>query len=103
GDVCTGLVLLHLPWRSREQLAGKLRQGAAAIAAVDGQVDWGDHWQRHGSTADDELTQIWDELSAGRPVPTLSWSPSGGPTVRCRTEQLSSWKRLLGTDDGGAA
>lgn len=103
GDVCTGLTLLHLPWRSREQLIRKLRQGAAAIAAVDGSVDWGGHWQRHGSDSDEELSRIWDDLSAGRPVPTLSWSPSGGPTVLCPGDRLEAWTRLLGTEDGGAA
>jgi hypothetical protein len=103
GDVCTGLTLLHLPWRSREQLAGKLRQGAAAIAAVDGPVDWGGHWQHHGSAPEEELTRMWEDLSAGRPVPTLSWSPSGGPTVMCAAEQFSSWNGLLGTEDGGPA
>lgn len=103
GEVCTGLGLLHLPWRSEEQLTGKLRQGAAAIAAVDGEVDWGGHWQRHGISKDDELARIWDEVRAGRPVPSLSWSPSGGPTVPCPTTQLSTWNRLLETEDGGAA
>jgi hypothetical protein len=103
GDVCTGLALLHLPWRSREQLVGKLRQGAAAIAAVDGAVDWGGHWQRHGSDADEHLYRLWDELSAGRPVPTLSWSPSGGPTLMCPGDRLTAWNQLLATEDGGRA
>lgn len=103
GAICTRLTLLHLPWRSREQLASKLRQGAAAIAAVDGPVDWGGHWQRHGSSPEEELTRMWDDLRAGRPVPTLSWSPSGGPTVLCHGEQLSSWKRLLDPEDAGPA
>lgn len=103
GDVCTGLALLHLPWRSREQLAAKLRQGAAAIAAVDGDVDWGGHWQRHGTDSPEQLARIWDDLTAGRPVPTLSWSPSGGPTFLCPSNRLSTWNCLLDTEGGGAA
>lgn len=101
GEVCTGIALVHVPWRSREQLAGKLHQGAAAIAAVEGSVDWGGHWQLHGTDTDDELERIWGELSAGRPVPTLSWSPSGGPTVLCPGDRLSSWTPHLAPDDDG--
>lgn len=94
GRVCTGVTLVHLPWRSPEQLARKLRQGAAAIEAVEGAVDWGGHWQRHGSDSDDELEQMWHEVAAGHPVPTLSWSPSGGPTVLCARDGLSAWTPL---------
>ena len=103
GPVCTGISLVHLPWRSREQLAGKLRQGASAIAAVDGPVDWGGHWQRHGSDSDAELERIWHELCAGRPVTSLSWSPSGGPTVPCPRDGLAAWTpRLASGDDEDA-
>jgi hypothetical protein len=103
GDLCTSLGLLHLPWRSEEQLSGKLRQGAAAIAAMDTEVDWGGHWKRHGSDSSSELARLWRDVQAGRPVPTLSWSPSGGPYARCRTEDLRSWYRLLGSRDGTGA
>ena len=95
GPVCTGLRVLHLPWRSEQQLAGKLRQGAAAIAAVEGSVDWGGHWQRHGADGDGRLSGLWADVVAGRPVPSLSWSPSGGPTVQCPADQLPTWDRLL--------
>jgi hypothetical protein len=101
GDLCTSLGLLHLPWRSQEQLVSKLRQGAAAIAAMDTDVDWGGHWTRHGSDPASELARMWKDVQAGRPVPSLSWSPSGGPYARCRTDDLGSWYRLLGS--GGAA
>ena len=59
GDVCAGVSLLHPPWRSREQLVGKLRQGAAAIAAVERTVDWA------------------DTGNAMAPTLTTSWSGSG--------------------------
>jgi hypothetical protein len=101
GSVCGGISLLHLPWRSPEQLSAKLRQGAAAIAAVDGAVDWGQHWQRHGSDPEDELRRLWLDLRAGRPVRSLSWSPSGGPTTLCPSDRLSSWTevQVSGEDD----
>lgn len=103
GPVCSGIALVHLPWRSPEQLARKLRQGAAAIAAVGASVDWGGHWQQHGSDTDDQLRRIWTALSAGRPVQTLSWSPSGGPTVLCERTRLSAWTPHLDPENGQGA
>ena len=80
-----------------------LGQGGAAISAVDDEVSWGGHWVRHGADSSSELGRLWDEVRAGRPVPTLSWSPSGGPYARCPTAELTSWQRFLTTSDGGAA
>ena len=99
GLICTGIALLHLPWRSPEQLAGKLRQGAAAIAAMKERPGWGDHWQEHGSDGDQALAHLWDELRRGRPVKSLNWSPSGGPTAACETARLREWLTVI--DPGG--
>ena len=73
------------------------RQGARCHRGGREDRGLGGHWQRHGSDPDDELERIWRDLKAGRPVPSLSWAPSGGPTVRCPSDRLSTWTELLPT------
>mgnify|MGYP001255139840 CR=1 FL=1 len=47
------LVIRHFPYRSVEQLIGKIRNGAAAYAATNMDASFGAHWRQWGEALDD--------------------------------------------------
>ena len=72
------VVILHLPWRSRQQLQRKLMQGAKALELTDLPEDLGYHWRKNGELSEKQLADIWLDLIAGRPIPVnLAWQPRG--------------------------
>ena len=71
-----GPVVVHLPWRSLEQMAGKVRGGSAALAE-DADQDHGTHWRALGRLDDAELAGIWQRLLEGEGDDRLAWSPKG--------------------------
>ena len=88
GWMHASLHIAHLPWRSFEQLARKVRQGAAAYAATDLDEHLGGHWRRQAERADAELRATWSELLEGRGPGDLGWRPSG----QFRTVDLGRWR-----------
>jgi glycosyltransferase involved in cell wall biosynthesis len=56
------LSLRHVPYRSFEQLARKVRQGAEAYAATDLSLDLGDHWRNMGAETDEQLLARWEQM-----------------------------------------
>lgn len=68
------LRVAHLPWRSFEQFAAKLRQGARAYQLTTGLVG-GDHWRDLGGLGDDALRGLWEGLLAGRTDESIGWTP----------------------------
>lgn len=72
-----GIVVLHLPWRSKEQLRRKVSQGKAAVLQSS-KADWaGGHWVQHGDSTELDIERIWDRLISWEPVEGLAWNPSG--------------------------
>lgn len=66
GQVDGLLVVRHFPYRSPEQTARKVRNGAAAYAATDLPEDMGDHWRgwgrilsEHGEEAIHDMFRKW--------------------------------------------
>lgn len=84
------LVIVHRPWRSLEQFARKVRQGAAALAHTGLQPHLGGHWRTLGAMDDDELTDQWQALLAGQHDETLHWTPVG-PLVPVDLSTWSTW------------
>jgi len=82
-------VVVHVPWRSLEQLAGKVRGGSAALAE-DPDQDHGTHWRTLGRLDDDELKTIWERLLEGEGDERLAWSPKGPFRVE-RALQRTTW------------
>ncbi|MGB4136468.1 MAG: glycosyltransferase family 2 protein [Microbacterium sp.] len=87
GDSSGGLRVVHLPWRSEEQLMRKLRQGAAAYRTT-GIDTLGGHWKSLGEADDERLHALWQGLLDGRTDPALGWHPVGPFTEI----DLSSWQ-----------
>jgi glycosyltransferase involved in cell wall biosynthesis len=72
------LVIRHFPHRSVEQLARKVRNGAAAYAATDLPVDQGQHWREWG-----QLLEQGGEAAIGDLFREWYWSgdPANDPTL----------------------
>ena len=71
------LRVAHLPWRSFEQFAAKLRQGARAYQLTRG-LAGGDHWRELGLRDEDALRRLWQALLAGRTDASIGWTPRAG-------------------------
>lgn len=83
------LRILHLPWRSQEQLTRKVRQGAAAYAASS-LKGVGGHWITQGALSDDGLQEVWDRLLKGEGEADLGWRPIG-PFLVDRFDHWRTW------------
>ena len=95
GQRTDGLFIAHYPWRSFEQLAGKVRHGRRALAQTSLGDDMGVHWRTAGAWSDAQLSAAWEDLLDGRPVDDLSWSPLG----ELQTAAPGTWSTWQG---GGA-
>lgn len=85
-----GLRIVHVPWRSREQFARKVRQGSNALRLTGFTGGVGSHWTRADAKDDAGLSALWDSL-LDRTVPEyLGWCPHG-PFVRCDPSDWRSW------------
>lgn len=56
------LLVLHYQYRSREQLARKVRQGKAAYDATTLPYSEGQHWRDMGAMTDGQLDDLWADL-----------------------------------------
>ena len=72
-----GVYVLHLPWRSSEQMKKKLSQGRESTLAASNK-DWaGGHWVLFGESTDEEINEIWEKILKWKMIDGLSWSPEG--------------------------
>lgn len=90
GPVGAGLAILHLPWRSPEQLRGKVRAGARALRAAGHDEGVGTHWHALADREDAALRAVWERLLRGDPDPAITWSPRG-PFVLADVTSWSTW------------
>lgn len=77
GRTADGLHIAHVPWRSFDHFARKVRNGLRAYGLADLPVDMGVHWRQTGSLPDEALALLWEDLLAGHGSPSLGWSPAG--------------------------
>lgn len=74
------LQLRHFPYRSYEQLARKVRQGARAYEESDLPLYQGEHWRVMGQETDEQLSARWEQMYEWErvclPAPYKgTWSP----------------------------
>lgn len=86
-----GLHVAHAQYRSPEQLAQKVRQGADAFRQA-GRHDLvvGDHWIKGSVLSDTEIAEVWANLTAGRPEPRIGFLATG-PMIRVRPFEWETW------------
>lgn len=93
-----GLFIAHAIFRSPDQVARKVRQGAAAVMLTDPGDEIAPYW-RAGSRLDDAgIAQVWERMRQGLPEPGLG-VPAVGPMHRVRPLGWPWWDpdhRLLG-------
>lgn len=77
GNSADGLHLLHLPWRSREQMAAKVRTSSLAMTAanlsgIDG------HWMDMAEFSNQEMDRIWNcIMGRSKNSPDFGYKPVG--------------------------
>lgn len=84
------LKVAHIPWRSFDQFAAKVRQGALAYAAARGEEHLGNHWRRLGAAEQADLERDWAAMLAGRTVEGMHWCPRG-PLVAADPRSWDVW------------
>jgi glycosyltransferase involved in cell wall biosynthesis len=78
GPVEPSLMVAHFPWRSRSQLASKIRHGKVAIEAGTLDREFGAHWRALGAKSEADIDRLWEALiSRGPGVEELAWFPRG--------------------------
>lgn len=85
------LHIAHAIYRSRDQVARKLRQGAAAASLTGREHIIGSHWTFGGTLTDSDIDAAWARLRAGEPIPELNVDPDG-PLVEVRPVGWSTWQ-----------
>lgn len=92
GEHGRGLRIAHGQYRSAEQVTRKIRQGAAAEARAQLQVDAAraDHWHQGSKLNDHELADAWENLTRGLPEPRLDF-PAFGPMTRVTPLTWPTW------------
>jgi hypothetical protein len=90
------LRILHLPWRSPEQLERKLTQGALAYEGTGAIAEVGSHWTRFGGIRAQDAQRVWDAIARGEAVDGLAWNPAGrlAPLDLDRALRCDSWAEL---------
>ncbi|MFL6176692.1 MAG: glycosyltransferase family 2 protein [Ornithinibacter sp.] len=90
------LVLLHVPWRSREQLGRKLVKGALAYEGTGSLAGMGSHWPRFAGVTPERAQEVWDAICRGEPVDDLAWNPVGTlvPIDLDAALRCDSWAQL---------
>ncbi|WP_158707637.1 glycosyltransferase family 2 protein [Janibacter massiliensis] len=91
GELESGLHFIHVPWRSRSQLARKTRQGAAALAAAglcaENGVDG--HWYEMAQSG--RLDEIWASIEGtGSTSIGYGYKPVG-PLTTIKSTSYRSW------------
>ncbi|VXC42490.1 conserved hypothetical protein [Pseudoclavibacter sp. 8L] len=57
--------MLHIPWRSKEQMRMKVTQGWAAIEATGAEVGFDGHWGEMSEAKESAIDEIWASIALG--------------------------------------
>lgn len=86
-----GLCVAHAIYRSRDQLARKLRQGAAALAGAGPAIRGANRrWLSGERLTDADFDDIWTHLSTGLPDPRIDWVLPA-PPILTQPLRWTSW------------
>ncbi len=89
GKTTTGLYMVHLPWRSKEQLIAKVRGSARALDQARAPAAEGIHYRWLNALDDDALAEVWEKVLDWEKDERLFWYPDGRP---CEADFLS-WRK----------
>ena len=63
-----GLVIAHYPYRTKEQLRKKVKEGAMAIDALGKSKGLGTHWQQWSAMSDEIFDNFWNSIQSSDDV-----------------------------------
>lgn len=76
-----GLYIAHAQYRSRKQIARKVRQGTDSSKLTGEDLSWfAPHWEKGSLLSDSEVTEVWKNISQGKPDHRIGFEPDGSPT-----------------------
>ena len=76
GRRSTALTVLHLPWRSRNQVVRKATRGVAALDAGEFSPEVCHHWRTLAEGGEAGIDIAWQRILAGSEIVGLEWTPS---------------------------
>ena len=76
GETDAGMRLIHLPWRSLEQIERKSTQGSLALRLAEHEGRLGRKWHETETALAQDAAGLWQDLLNGNPHPALdlNWS-----------------------------
>ncbi|MBN1461296.1 MAG: glycosyltransferase family 2 protein [Armatimonadetes bacterium] len=88
GKTSLGLYIAHVPWRSKEQLIRKARQGALAHKQARTSPTTGYHLKAMAAMDDGRLEELWGKILDGESTEEICWYPIGP----FRDADVLAWK-----------
>lgn len=90
GTEQAGLVIVHVPYRSADQLVRKAKTGARALDDAGASESEGWHWRVGARLSAEQAEEMWRSMLAGAAAPEIGWRATD-PAVRERVLTWSSW------------
>lgn len=90
-----GLLIVHLPWRSEEQLNRKVIQGTAGIMLTAHPEGLAGHWRSMADASAERRSELWEGITQGQHLQILTWIPQGPYAVTCPFRHDSRWQGLV--------
>ncbi|MDD2728586.1 glycosyltransferase family 2 protein [Malikia sp.] len=63
-----GLAVAHYPYRTKDQLRKKVKEGALAIDALGNSKGLGTHWQQWNAMSDEDFDMFWSSIQSSSDV-----------------------------------
>ena len=92
GQIGSGLVIAHYPYRSRDQFIRKFSQGNAALSATRLDRSVSGHWRVLGARGAAELGKVWDNFVVTHELPYNGWQ---APEVLVRDPEARSLRTVI--------
>lgn len=90
GTHAEGLHIAHAAFRGPDQVARKLRQGAAAVMLTNPGDEIAPYWRGGASLDDAHIAQAWERVSRGESEPRIG-IPAVGPMVTTMPLRWERW------------
>ena len=88
-----GLHIVHVQYRGTDQIARKVRVGTqTAERTGEDLTTFAPHWAAASRLSDDEIREVWENISNGRPDERIQFA-AAGPMVRGTFLRWDSWNQ----------
>lgn len=85
------LDIVHVQYRSVEQIKKKFHQGISSASKTGENLTWfAPHWQAGSSLSIDELYSVWNNISSGQPDSRIQYKAEG-PMIKGKFLKMKYW------------